>query len=412
MATKFITPTGAGNLSGSDWANAGGPANLGTIFSAAALGDQIWLSAGAGAYSQTIAKTLTNTNLNTSGTATNHIEIRGMLPFGTNDGLPFDVLVVGNRADPWAFGGAIGVNLFNIQSPHIWFRNIIARNWGFVFHLQGNIAGTRVMDCKAYNVDFFMEQDIAFNPTAVLVQRCSAHGFGGKFARFKGTASNLRFEDCYGKSQWQQSGASDFPGGLVFGTSGGAVSNVRVKRCQMDSGYQYSDATNYRNGDGFTNEEECSDMIFEDCSASGWTDSGWDVKATGTILRRCTAEDNKKNYRFHYGLPSGFIMEDCVSRNPRKRGGTTRSNHLLVDGGVPNFPGCTLDVRRCHFESTEGGLSTDAVFIEFTTITGIVVRIKESTIILPSSLTEMFQPPGTSTNTYAKTNSPIITFGA
>lgn len=406
MTIRYVRPVATGTASGTSWSNAGGPGEFGSLFAQRVPGDEVWLEA-PGFFGLSIGKTLNSANA-ANGSPSVRIEVKGMFPVGTTDGVPADAVCIGNRSDPWVPGGVAGATLFGLQASYTWFRNIVARNWGKVFHLDDTIAGNRILDCKAHNVDHFIEQNAAFTPTALRVERCSVHGHAGKFARMKGDANNLRFVDCQGFSQAQDDDSNDFPGGIVLGTSGGTVHNVLCLRCHFEGGYDYVSGGAYRNGDGFTSEEDCYSISWFDCSAKGFTDGGWDVKSYGSTLDRCLAADNKRNFRAHYvgGLSAtfGLLMRNCVSLDPRHRGGSGNTSHLLLDSGVPGHPGCKVTARGCVFRSSEGG--PKSYVIEFTENSGSELLLSDTDIYRPSDLTEVLN---SGSNVYSKTRADLYT---
>jgi hypothetical protein len=96
----------------------------------------------------------------------------------------------------------------------------------------------------------------------------------------------------------------------------------------------------YWNGDGFTTEQNVRNIRFEDTLASGSTDGGYDLKSSETTLLRTRAEDNMRNFR----IWGESTIEDCVSSNPRKRGGNGKQNHIWVAKGAKvHVTGCRIE---------------------------------------------------------------------
>jgi hypothetical protein len=94
----------------------------------------------------------------------------------------------------------------------------------------------------------------------------------------------------------------------------------------------------YWNGDGFATEGETHDIRFEDTSASGNTDAGYDLKSNNTVMVGATATDNKRNFRF-WG--QNVTVEGCVGSAPRSRGGSGSQAQVWAGkSAVVTMTGC------------------------------------------------------------------------
>lgn len=84
----------------------------------------------------------------------------------------------------------------------------------------------------------------------------------------------------------------------------------------------------YWNGDGFTDERGNRAIRYLDCTASGCSDGGFDLKSEDVLLVGCTARGNKRNYR----LWGSGRLERCVSENPKWHGGSGGPAHFAFHG--------------------------------------------------------------------------------
>jgi hypothetical protein len=129
----------------------------------------------------------------------------------------------------------------------------------------------------------------------------------------------------------------------VFGVSfADTAHDVVLRKVTMANNYGHGGADFYWNGDGFTTERGNYNFYFEDTVASGSTDGGYDLKSSETSLLRARAEGNSRNFR----IWGDSTIADCVSLNPRKRGGSGKQNHFWVASGAKaRVTGCQIEDR-------------------------------------------------------------------
>src|SRR5262249_19741608 len=75
--------------------------------------------------------------------------------------------------------------------------------------------------------------------------------------------------------------------------------------------------------------------------ASGNTDAGYDIKSNHVTLLRCKSYDNTANFKL-WGKQE-VVMRECVSENPRHRGGTQGPRHVTAPWGAD------ILVEQCRF---------------------------------------------------------------
>ena len=132
-----------------------------------------------------------------------------------------------------------------------------------------------------------------------------------------------------------------------------SVHDVVLRRVTMMNSH---DTTHeYWNGDGFMTDKGVYNLLLEDTVASGSTDAGYDLKSSATTLLRSRAEDNARNYR----IWGESAIEDCISRNPHKRGGVGKQNHFWIGKGArAHVIDCQVedqDPETIAFEVEQGG---------------------------------------------------------
>ncbi len=346
----YISPVPAGSEDGTDWSNAGSLNRLPEFIARLAPGGSIQLKADAGPYRVDRQIAIRN-----GGGDRASITIHGV----DSKGNPANAEILGLRAEPWQKGAQAGSEIFRLLTGanHLTFKNISFRNTGDgSFRVAGNIRGLHIEDVSARNVRRFFD----VNPSGteqkaqvddLTIRRVDVRGFSKGAIRIRGDSSNIVIEDVLGDSERQD--GDNFAIGIALEDT---VHDVALRRVEMMNSH---DSTNeYWNGDGFTTERGVRNVSFEDTTASGSTDGGYDLKSSATTLRRPIAGDNKRNYR----IWGDAAIIDCVSRDPHKRGGSGSQNHFwIAKGARADVSGCEIedsDERTTAFEIEPGGSLT------------------------------------------------------
>lgn len=343
-----ITPAGSGNQDGSSWENAAKLPAISDIVLVAPPGAEIWIHNGLGEYQQNKAIFIAR-----GGTGAQPITIKGVDAEGKGGIRP---VIKGNRTDPFSPTGTVGNTLFILKSGinGLRFLNITCKNIGNgCFKLGGTTNNVRIQNVDGYNVQRFLENGIAAGETdatatKLTLRNVNVYGYSKGVARMQYNSNDILFVDVFGDSQGQDE-PGGFPVGIQLGggeNGSSSVHNVTHQNVTMLNSYDDQGPTGYWNGDGFATEEGEYDIEYIDTYSAGHTDSGYDIKSTSTTLTRAVAEDNKRNFRFHYGDKDVF---DCVGRNPRHRGGTGTQAQIHASWhnqttGIPiELNNCTLE---------------------------------------------------------------------
>lgn len=321
MGTVYISPTGSGNKSGSDWANAAVITSLDAMIKKAGAGGTVLLQADAGAY-----KVTGPINIYGAGVAGSPVTIKGVAKSGAD----MDVQIEGTRPAVYAIGNPSGNELFKLQkgADNLTFENMSINNTGTAFRAAGDIKNLTIQDIDAHNVmRFFEDYAGGTNTTATIsgltIRDVNVEGFSKNAIRLRYDTHNVLIENVVGDSQKQD--GDDFAMGVHLT---GTVHDVVFRKVTMKNAVDTVGGT-YWNADGFATERDVYNILFEDTVASGNTDAGYDLKSKSTVLLRAVAEDNKRNFR----VWGDTTIVDSVGLNPHKFGGIGSQTQVWVASG-------------------------------------------------------------------------------
>ncbi|UXN69898.1 hypothetical protein N8A98_22265 [Devosia neptuniae] len=345
---RYIAPTAQGSGDGTSWANAAALTSINTMIAEAGPGGTVAIASHLGDYAQTAPITLS-----AAGAAGNRVLITGM----DGDGNPAQAKIVGNRTAwvapvsepvvPLDTSGYGGNTSFSAAAgiSYLDFKNLRFERLGRIIDWSG-IAATGFLfeDCEGFNVRDGFYTSITSAVTNLTLRRVTGEGFSKKFVRFHGDCSGWTIEDFSFDSRWQDK--DNFAVGIECQHN---AHGLIVRR--GSAGNAHSTLTTYFNGDGMSSERTNYDILVEDATFYGCTDGGLDLKSERTIVRRVTANGNKRNFRVwggvidnqNYGGP--ILLEDCVSIAPHGRGGGSthhawlKGNDLTANGGSVSLSG-------------------------------------------------------------------------
>lgn len=159
-----------------------------------------------------------------------------------------------------------------------------------------------------------------------------------------GTIKNCH-DTHYEKPWYTGKDAAGKPTGESYAPTPGKIRNPALWKGDVPG-------TDYWNGDGISAERGCDNGLIEDVTISGCTDAACDIKAGNVTFRRVHAFDNKRNFRLY---SPGLLMEDCISENAKKRGGSGGTAHIMLKGGdASGKKGCELTLSKCKFSGAPG----------------------------------------------------------
>jgi len=181
--------------------------------------------------------------------------------------------------------------------------------------------GLTIIKCGGYNVRRFLEHPSNVSMKRVRLKHIDVVGFSKQCIRIRGNSANWIVQDFNLDSGRQD--RDDFAMGFSID---GTAHNLKIRSGLIEN--CHSTLGSYWNGDGIVTEEENYNILIEDVACNGHTDAGFDLKSDrGVVLRRCSAADNKKNYRF---WNAHYEMEDCTSGTVTKRGGGGNTGHITT----------------------------------------------------------------------------------
>jgi hypothetical protein len=321
--TFYITPQGAGERDGSNWANAGTLVNLPVLIGRAGPDGKVLMRADLGSY-----KTANPIAFRVGGAPGRPVTVSGV----DGSGRPMKAQIVGTRVDPYTPGGPQGSDVFRLGAGanHLRFEYLSFRNQGNgCFYLAGDIRDLAIVNVDATNVRRFVENQASRAATSasvdgLTVRNVEVNGFSKGAIRLQYDSHNVVLEDVVGDSQRQD--RDDFAEGVALQ---GTVHDVLFRRVIMRN--SHDTLHEYWNGDGFATERDTYNLRFEDTIASGNTDAGYDLKSSSVVLVNALAEDNKHNFKM-WGRD--ITIKHCIGRAPHRRGGTGIQDQMEILAGA------------------------------------------------------------------------------
>jgi hypothetical protein len=344
----FVTPGGAGDRSGHDWANAQPAKQLQATLDAVAAGDIVRL--GSGAYGGITFK------LTTGGEVGKPVEIVGV---DTGGGLPafkstFD------RANPAKSGKvflAISEGVSNVT-----VRGLRLEAYRQAVHLDGKHQSIRMED-----VDVAGTRDAFWIDGGATVAEpqsgskglsfvgCDVVGFTKRGFRVENGNSGVTFDHCTADAGGKDWATEPFHMGFqcIGGEKGVMDRDITFTDCVAKNSY-YDKGKGYWNGDGFCAEDSVENITFIRCGSFDNTDGGWDIKAKNPKLIGCVSIGNKRNFRLWTSTNGTALMQNCLSAYSIDRSHSNRPNiGLWVKAGG------TLTVEHCTFWENHTSIQVD-----------------------------------------------------
>jgi hypothetical protein len=351
LVGRYVSPTGAGAMTGVDWANAAPISAINTmIIQARALGRVVFLAADLGPYA---IATSTPISITAGGLSdATRVTIQGL----NTNGTAAKAVFTGARANPWIAGAASGFEIFRLGAiSNLNIRQLRFNDCGQCIRFREPASNVTIEDVVAYNVNTLLENTISSggepaSVTNLVVRRCQGRGYSKRFARLQYNSSNILFEDCLADSERQD--GDNFASGFVLG---GTAHDVTYRRC---FGNNHIDTLHaYQNGDGFAGERGNYNVLLEDCGAKNNTDGGIDYKGDGIEVVRFVAEGNHRNYRL-WGLSK---LVDCVGLEPTENAGAnpySKAQVSVFNGALCRIYGgeFTQTVTSPVFLCEQGGI--------------------------------------------------------
>lgn len=312
-ADYWLAPTAQGTGDGSSSANAAdfdAAGAFNTAITAVGPGGVVELRSDLGAY--TVNASLPQ--ITAGGTPGLPVVIRG-----PSDGAR--AILRGDRTDPWVAGAANpGDEIFHLGggATCLIFAYLTAENALALFQAGADAEEISITRINTDNCQRLIENrqvagqtSASINGLTIANVDCVRATKGAIMLDYD--TRNVTLTDITGDSNGVD--GDNFAMGVDLR---GTVHNVVHTRCHFKNGF-YDKGAEYWNSDGFVSEELNHHLTYIDCSASGFTDGGWDVKGDDVGLLRCNAHDNKRNYRF-WG--ARVTLVNCLGTHPNQRGGT------------------------------------------------------------------------------------------
>lgn len=340
ISTLYISPTGAGDKSGSDWANAATIFSLDAMIQKAGPGGTVLLKADAGAYNLG-TKTL---NMTHGGADGSPVTIKGV----DSAGHDMAAEIIGTRAlDATALtqpGGQAFV--MNAGANNLVFSNFDIKNVQNAFRASADVSNIEIGNIQATNVQRFFDDRPANDDPLKTATISGLNIHDVNITGYSKGAIRLQFDthDVKITNVTADSAGQNFDYFAIGVHMGGTVHDVVLDGVTMLNNQNFSGT--YWNGDGFASEYGTHHITFIDTVSKGNTDGGYDLKSDYTTLIRATAEDNSRNFRF-WGTHN--TMTDSAGLDPHNRSGGVASQ-VWIHGGA--------DISIVHSEFIDSGSKT------------------------------------------------------
>jgi len=331
LEVRYVAPSAAGAGDGSSWADAAELPDVPELVEQLPDGGEIWLRADTGPFQVT-----ERMQIGAGGLESAPVVLRGVDEAGN----PAAAVLQGTRTAPYDPDGEAGNDVFTLRggAEHLGFRDLAFENVENAFLASGDVTDVVISDTTATNVRRFFENyqaddEPGADVSDLVIRDVTVTGFSKRAVRLRYGSHDVLLEDVVGDSQ-QQDG-DDFAIGVHLEED---VHDVVLRRVTMSN--TRDSLHEYWNGDGFATERGVSDVTFEDTTASGNTDAGYDLKSSGTTLVNAVAEGNKRNFRF---WADDLVARGCQGFDPVKRGGSSSQAQVwLGEDAVVQLEDCTL----------------------------------------------------------------------
>ena len=309
MTIIYASSAGSGSKSGSSVSNALPVTSLDKAIQLAGTGGTVKMLADQGAY--TISSGIPIAH---GGSSRAPVKIIGV----DSAGHEMNIQVNGARPAGYTAGMEAGNETFKLLAGanNLIFENMSFANVGTAFRAGADVRNIVIQDMAADNVGRFFEDylsgtNASASVTGLTIRNVEVHGFSDNVIRLQYDAHNVLIENVWGDSERQQ--GDDIAIGIHLD---GTVHDVVIRNTTMMNAQ--SRVSDYWNGDGFATERGVYNVTFENTTAIGNADGGYDLKSTNTTLINAIAEDNGRNFR----LWGDATLTNPTGIDPHKWGGS------------------------------------------------------------------------------------------
>ncbi|MDQ3815750.1 MAG: right-handed parallel beta-helix repeat-containing protein [Armatimonadota bacterium] len=332
---QYVTPSGAGNKSGRDWANARPAAELQAALDAAGPGNSVRV--GSGTYENV------SLQFNTGGSGAN--AMKALIGVDTGGGLPVSKSNFDNHK-PSKTGVTFVAVAANVS--YVLIRDFVLQNHSSAVKLRGRHLGVRIENVDVTNTRdaFWIEggatpEEPYAGTRDLVIRNCDVKNFTKRAMRFLNGNANVQVINCHADEGGKEYSTEVFPIGYhILGGEGGVIDrDITFTDCSAAN--SWNDAgKKYWNGDGWAAEGASSDITWTRCVAWGNTDGGWDIKSLRPKLVDCISIGNKRNYRI-WPREEPAVLENCLAAYSREPKGGNPSTGFWIKGGAK------LHLTRC-----------------------------------------------------------------
>lgn len=319
VANYYVSPTGAGNSTGSSSANAATIDKLSSLIDKAGPNDQILVRADQGSYHVT-----SQIAIHAGGSDGKPITIRGV----DGSGNSAQATIIGSRPAKYAGDVGAGNELFKLLdgADNLKFKDLVVKDTGTAFRFGADVAHVTIDNVDAKNVAYFIN-DLASGDAKsasvdmLTIRNADVVGFSDKAIYLAYDTHGVKVQNVIADMAGQT--GEKYPEGVHLGDT---VHEVLIQDTRMSNVQSTGKSTAYWNGDGFATEGNVHDVRFEDTVANGNTDAGYDLKSHDTVLVGAVADDNTRNYR----IWGSADLIDSAGYDPHKRGGSSQQSEVWI----------------------------------------------------------------------------------
>ncbi len=333
---QYITPAGAGDRSGRDWANARPADQLQAAINAAGSGNTVFIGSG----------TYDNLSLILAAGGSGPSAPLTLAGHDTGEGLPVFVSTF-DKINPARTGKTLLA--INPGVSHVVIHDLKVHRHRQAVSLRGSNTNITLQNIDVTETrDAFWIDGGATGPEAgsrdIVLRDCDVTYFTKRAVRIFNGVSNVQITNCHADAGGRQWATEPFAVGfhIIGGKEGIKDRNITFTDCSASNAW-HDGGDKYWNADGFAAERAVEDVTWIRCRAFNNTDGGWDVKSIRPKFVDCIGIANKRNFRIWLnGDEHPAELENCLSAFSHDYGGLNHhAGFWFLAGGVAVMKNCT-----------------------------------------------------------------------
>lgn len=335
----YMTPDGAGDKKGGNFANALPRSSLSTVLnSTMKAGDTLYL--GSGDYRNSTM------SVTASGTSTSWKRV-----IGVDTGAGWPIFDSKNWTRMSTEEGQDSV--ISLGASYWSFENLVLRSCRFAVKKTSTTEQSgftfRNIDITNVRHGFYL-----LHTNQATIEDCSVRGYSKHGFRLDRGCDNVVFSNCLadltdGDPSWTHF-AEVYPFGFIVNSGGAANTDVTFTGCIARNNRTNTQPDSYFNGDGFVVEGNTSGVQFQRCLSVNNEDGGYDIKAAATFTD-CVSV---RNYRGFRCWDTAKTITNCVATYPFRRSHGNLNGGESGDGIWIHNGTATVDRFTFHGHASRG----------------------------------------------------------